>query len=85
MLFTQFYVVKSTTEPPDSLISRVFCEDIGSTFIPYELNERKKLAGYDKLRRQIEFHEARLKAKAEEKAKAIAEQKAKASARASQP
>ena len=63
--------MKSNSDPAESLISKAFREDIGSTLIPYELSERTKLAGYHKLRRQIEFHEARLNAKAEEKAKAI--------------
>jgi molecular chaperone HtpG len=67
MVVVQFYVVASVADPQDSMISRAFLEDIGSTSIPYKLSERKKLAGYDKLSRQIEFHEARLKAKATRK------------------
>jgi molecular chaperone HtpG len=71
MVVTQFYVAKSSSEPADSLISRAFYEDIGSPIVPYTLSERRKLAGYDSLHRQIEFHKNRLRSKAEEKTRTM--------------
>ncbi len=62
-LLTQFYVRKSISGHRPSLMGQAFWENIGAALVPYNLEDRRRLPGYDTLRTQLEFHASRIVSK----------------------
>jgi len=44
-------------------MGQAFWENIGAALVPYNLEDRRRLPGYDTLRTQLEFHASRIVSK----------------------